>query len=376
MKVICDRSALLEAVGSLSSVAPTRTPKDVLRCIKMTAADGEMSLVCTDLELALHCTIGSIEAEEPCDAVIYADKLLAILRDSVDQTVTIETDGNDSHIRGADSHFKVMGYPVADFPKMPDFPGEDDYALEISAGDLQDLVAKTVFATARETSRYAINGVLMVRDAKRIELVATDGRRLALAKGTCRPGKAAGDGEKRSIVPTKALNILLKLLHDGDTTVKIAVTETQVMFDIIQEDGTRALLITQMVEGTFPPYEDVIPKDQDKKATFASDVLASAVRRASVLSTQDSMGVKLTFSDDTLTVMSRTPELGEAEIKLPLESYEGEEIEIAFNPNFVIDALKVVQPEPVQIEMKSSTKPAVFRSGSDFLCVIMPVNMK
>jgi DNA polymerase III subunit beta len=375
MKLICERSALLEAVLALSSVAAARTPKEVLRCIKMTAGDGVLTLTSTDLEIALQFAITQVDIQDPGETVILADKLLQILRESADQTVTIETDGNDSHIRGADSHFKVLGFPAGEFPPIPDFPADDQITMELSAGDLHQLIVRTVFATARENSRYAINGVLLVKTGKQLELVATDGRRLALARGSCKSGKNAAD-ESRCIIPTKALNVLTKLVHEAEANVQVAITENQVLFRFAEAAGVSSMLSTKTVEGTFPPYEDVIPRDQDKKVVFACDELASAVRRAALLTNEESRGVRLSFKEDLLTLSSRAPELGEAEIKLPMAGYEGEEIEIGFNPAFITDALKVIHTQEVQIEMKASTKPGIIRSGSDFLCVIMPVNLQ
>jgi DNA polymerase-3 subunit beta len=375
MKLICERSALLEAVTALSSVAAARTPKEVLRCVKMTAEDGVLTLTSTDLEIALQFAITQVDIQEDGETVTYADKLLQILRESGDQTVTIESDGNDSHIRGSDSHFKVLGFPPGEFPPIPEFPEDEQITMELPAGDLHQLISRTVFATARENSRYAINGVLLVKTGKQLELVATDGRRLALAKGNCKTGKEAAE-ETRCIIPTKALSVLIKLVHEPDAEVQVALTENQALFRFAEQDGVSAMLSTKTVEGTFPPYEDVIPRDQDKKVVFACDELASAVRRAALLTNEESRGVRLSFTKDLLTLSSRAPELGEAEIKLPLTDYEGEEIDIGFNPAFITDALKVVHTQEVQIELKAPTKPGIIRSGSDFLCVIMPVNLQ
>ncbi|MCK4871798.1 MAG: DNA polymerase III subunit beta [Phycisphaerales bacterium] len=375
MKAICDRSALLDAVSSLSSVVVARTPKPILTCIKMSAGDGEMTLISTDLEIALQLTITQVDIQQEGDVVIPADKLLQILRELSEPTVSIETDGNDTHLRGADSHFKVLGYPAGEYPPVQEFPSDDRVTMQIDASDLQQLVTRTVFATARENSRYAINGVLMVQDKKKLDFVATDGRRLAVARGVCTPGKAAPEEEARSIIPTKALSILIRLLGDPEGTVSIAVTENQVLFNIA-DGGRTAILASNMVDGTFPPYEDVIPKDQDIRVSFNSDTLASAVRQAALLTNEESRGVRLNFTTDSLTLSSRAPELGEAEVKIGLESYEGDEIEIGFNPTYITDVLKIVQTEQIQLELKAPTKPGILRAGDEFLCVIMPVNLQ
>lgn len=365
MKVICDRGALVEALGTAGSVVVARTPKPVLTCVKLTAGEGQLHLAATDLEVAIHLSIGQVEIEEEGEALIPADKLQSIVRESVDPTLTLEADADAAHVRGNDSHFKIFGYPVADFPQVKPFEGEPDY--EINAGALEDLTSKTLFATARENSRYAINGVLVERDGKKLAMVATDGRRLAMASGAI----TGGSGEPENvIVPTKALNLVQRLLNDPGETVRIKLADNQIHF------GTgSATLTSNLVEGNFPPYKDVIPKDHDRKATFATDALASGVRRAALLTNEESKGVKLSFDDQTLDLSSRSPEMGEAEITIPLEGFEGEPLDIGFNPQFVIDVLKVVDSDTVTLEMKAHNKPGLLRAGPDFLYVIMPISL-
>jgi len=145
-------------------------------------------------------------------------------------------------------------------------------------------------------------------------------------------------------------------------------------------DAPRAVLSGALVEGAFPPYEQVIPKDQDKKATFDVTSLTSAVRRAALLTNEESRGVRLKIAragdDATLHLTSRAPEMGEASVDLVVPSYEGDEIEIGFNPQFITDALKVVQEPQIVVELKAPNRPGVFRSGADFTYVVMPVNLQ
>ena len=365
MKVICDRGALVEALGLAQSVVISRTPKPVLTCVKLSADDGTLTLAATDLEAAVHLTVNQVEVQEAGESLIPADKLSSIVRESADPSLTIETDGDAAHVRGADSHYKIFSYPVAEFPPVKPFTEDGDF--EISAANLVDLVSKTLFATARENSRYAINGVLMERDGKKLTFVATDGRRLAMAKGSVSGGAA---GEQGVIVPTKALNLLVRLLDDPSEMVKVKIAENQAMFAT-----ELATLTTNLVEGNFPPYKDVIPKEHDKKAVFATDALASGVRRAALLTNEESKGVRMAFSADQLVLSSRAPEMGEAEVTVPVESYTGDDVEIGFNPAFVIDVLKVVDADQVSIEMKAPNKPGTLRTGSDFLYVVMPISL-
>jgi len=198
-------------------------------------------------------------------------------------------------------------------------------------------------------------------------MVATDGRRLAMAKGTCTEAKGEAGG---CIVPTKALNLLMRLLDDPSEDVRVKIADSQAFFAT-----DRATLTTNLVEGSFPPYKDVIPKEHDRKATFKTDVLASGVRRAALLTNEESKGVKFAFSADGLNLSSRAPEMGEAEVSVPSEAFNGETIEIGFNPQFVTDVLKVADAEEVNIELKASNKPGTIKVGTDFLYVVMPVSL-
>ncbi len=373
MKVICDRAALVEALNIVTGVIPSRSPKPSLACVKLVAGDGRLSLSTTDLEVAIRMETERVDVTKPGEALIPADKLIQIARESADSTLSIEVANDEAKILGQDSRFTVYGYPVTEFPPI----GEDDDtepAFTINMGMLRILISRTLFATARENSRYAINGVLIHRKGKKLEFVATDGRRLAMARGTCEPGKKAPD-ETHSIVPTKALQLLLRTPADNDDQVAVSIKDNQITFRLSGETGPRAMLTSHLVEGAFPPYEDVIPKDLDKKITFDVSSLASAVRRAALLTNEESKGVRMAFAEDGLTISSRAPELGEAEIKVPLAKQEGEGLEIGFNPGFIVDALKVLDTPEIVFELKAPNKPGLIRSGPEFTYVLMPVNL-
>jgi DNA polymerase III subunit beta len=392
MKVICDRGALMDAINLVSGAVAARTPRVQLTCVKLTASKtggaGDLTLSATDAEVALKLTLTQVDVQQPGEALIPADKLRQIVSaEDGDPTLTLEVENEVCHIRGADAHFKVFGYPPADFPPIPDFgslaTGTSDHPkakamITHAAGSLAQLVARTLFATARENSRYAINGVLLKRDGKRLEMVATDGRRLALARA------ALSGGEKDAkpvtcIIPTKALNMLQKLIHEHEEPVQIAVTDNQILFSFgTAASPGRAVLVSNLVEGAFPPYEDVIPKDQDKKVTFDRDAVSSAVRRAALLTNEESRGVRLAFhgKGKQLELSSRAPEMGEANVKVDLSGYEGDDIEIGFNPQFIVDALKVMNEPEVIMELKAPGKPGLIKSGNDFIYVVMPVTLQ
>lgn len=368
MKVLCDRGALVDALNLVSGVVVSRTPRPVLRCVKVSAADKHLTLAATDLEASVKVTTPHVEVQEAGEALIPCEKLNQIVRESVDATLRLEVDKDVAHIRGDDSHFQIYGQPVADFPPVAQFSGEADF--QIGAGDLSQLIARTVFAAARENSRYAMNGVLVEREGKKLSVVATDGRRLALAKGTCVPDESAADGRHEAIVPTRALGMLQRLFDDAEQQVRVRIADNTVVFAT-----DTAVLSSNLVEGNFPPYRDVIPQDTDTKVTLNTEVFARAVRRAALLTNEESKGIRIAFAANGLTLSSRAPEMGEAEIHADVVGYDGQSLEIGFNPVFILDALKVTDADEVVVDLKAANKPGLIRSGSEFLYVIMPVNL-
>jgi DNA polymerase III subunit beta len=392
MKVIVDRGALLDGINLVSGAVAGRTPRVQLTCVKLTATKqggtSELTLAATDAEVALRLSLSKVDVQQPGEVLIPADKLRQIVSaEDNEPTLTLESDGEAVHIRGADAHFKVFGYPAAEFPPIPDFAAvvagtagqpKAKAVLAHPAGSLAQLVARTIFATARENSRYAINGVLIKRDGKRLEFVATDGRRLALARANL----ASADKDPKPvscIVPSKALNMLLKLIQEHDEPVQIAITDNQIFFSFgTPASPGRAVLTSNLVEGAFPPYEDVIPRDHDKKVTFDRDLVSSAVKRAALLTNEESRGVRMAFKgkDRSLELSSRAPEMGEANVKVDLAGYDGEDVEIGFNPSFIVEALKVLDEPQVIMELKATNKPGLIKSGTDFMYVVMPVNLQ
>jgi DNA polymerase-3 subunit beta len=366
MKVICDRGALVDSLGLVGGVVVSRTPKPVLTCVKLTAGDDGLVLEATDTEVSVRLGTPRVEVAEPGEALIPADKLQQIVRESIDPTLTLHTEQDVAHIVGQDSKFKIFGHPPTDFPATAEFKGDPHFT--INAGELHRLIAQTLFATARENSRYAINGVLVERTGNKLAVVATDGHRLALAKGSC---KGAGDDTRSAIVPTKALNLLLRLFDDAEQSVDVQIADNQILFRTDE-----SVLVSNLVEGNFPPYSDVIPKDGDKKATLATDLFISAVRRAALLTNEESKGVRMAFGENGLTLSSRAPEMGEAEIHVEMPEYQGEPVEIGFNPAYLLDALKVIDDSQVHLEFKGPNKPGVLRTGPNFLYVVMPVNLQ
>lgn len=367
MKVICNRGALLEALTVAGNVVASRTPKPVLQCVKLTAADDRLTVAATDLEVAIRYADNQVQIEQPGEALLPADKFRDIVRESVDDTLSIEVAQDNANIKGNDSHFKIFTQNPKDFPPVPDFEGEPDF--EIPGGILKGLIGQTLFAAAKESTRYAFNGVLVLAKAKKLTLVSTDGRRLAQAKGDLVKGGDSKDGH-RAIVPSKALTLIDKLIDDPEESVGFQIRENQVIVHT-----SSATLTSSLVEGQFPPYEDVIPKDTDKKMTASTADFLSAIRRAALLTTEESKGVRMAFDKKGLVLTSRSPESGEATITFPCK-FEGSDVEIGFNPQFLTDALRVVDSDEISLELTAPNRPGLLKGGPNFLYVIMPVNLQ
>jgi DNA polymerase-3 subunit beta len=372
LKVVCDRAALLDAVTTAAAIVASRTPQPILRCLRLSATD-TLVVSATDLEVGLRLGVARVEVESPGQAAVPADKLTQICRACEDPSLTLETEDNALHIRGQGSHFKVFGYDPGEYPPVRDFV---DVAVdcEIPAGTLQSLISRTLFAAAVEHSRYAINGVLFERKGRTLRLVATDGRRLAIARGEC----STGEGQRSCIVPSKALKLMSRLVDDPEAPVRMAAEEHQILMAVGESGapGDSAVVSSNLVEGAFPPFEDVVPREQDKKVSFDAATLASAIRRAALLTNEESKGVRLSFADDKLTLTSRAPEMGEATVEVALDDYQGEPLEIGFNPTFITEALNVMSSDRVIVELKAANKPGILRSGSDFTYVLMPVSLQ
>ena len=374
MKVICNRGALLEALNVASTVVQARTPKPVLQCVKLTAADDRLIIAATDMEVAIRYSNTQVQIEQPGETLVPADKFRDIVRESVDDTLSIEVGeekdavgGTFANIRGQDSHFKIFTQKAGDFPPIPDFEGEADF--ELPGGHVKQLIGQTLFAAAKEVGRYNFNGVLTTVTGKKIALISTDGRRLAMAKGDLSTDRLPKEGAK-VIIPTKALNLIDKLIDDPEEAVGFQVRENRVIFHT-----SSCTLTSNLIEGSFPPYDDVIPKDTDKKMTAATADFLSAIRRAALLTTEESRGVKFQFSKKGLVLTSRSPEAGEATVNFACK-FDGSDVEIGFNPAFLTEALRVVDSDEVSLEMSAPNRPGLLRGGANFLYVIMPVNLQ
>jgi DNA polymerase-3 subunit beta len=366
MKANFNRTALAEALGLLTSVVPSRTPKPILRCVQITAGEKEVRMCATDLEVGINYLISEVQVDKPGEVIVPADRLAAVVRESVDEVLVLEASEGACKITGADSHFTIYGHEPGQYPVVPDFDGAGD--IKISLSNLQAGIEQCLFAAAKESSRYAINGVLWEIKDKKLMLVATDGRRLA----RCRVGLAAapkGEVPANILVPGKAMGLLDKIGAGEKDTVAVKLVDNQILISC-----ANVVISSNLVEGNFPKYEDIIPTDYDKKLSLSTEAVLSAVRRASLLTSEESRGIKLSLEKGKMVFSCRAPETGDAQVDMPVD-YKGEPIEIGFSPQFLIDVLRVIKTPEFDFELGQSDRPGLIKSGTNFLYVLMPINL-
>jgi DNA polymerase-3 subunit beta len=367
MKVNFNRTALAEALNLLASVVPSRTPKPILRCLRADARGKEVRLYATDLEVGIQYVTAEVQIEQEGQVVLPADRLIAIVRESAEDVLLLQAGEGSCEITGADSHFTIYSQEPKDYPMMPSFEGKAD--MNVPLRNLQAGIEQCLFATARESSRYAINGVLWELSGKRLLLVATDGRRLARSKVNMVSTPAEGIAAQQIIVPAKAMLLLEKVASGEKDKVAVKLVESQILFSCAD-----VVVSSSLVEGSFPKYEDIIPTDYSKKLTLSTEAVLSAVRRAALLTSEESRGIKLSISEGSLLFSGRAPETGDAQVNMAID-YKGDAIQVGFNPQFLLDALRVIRTPEFDMELGDADRPGVIKSGSDFLYVLMPINL-
>ncbi len=367
MKVNFNRAALTEALSLLTSIVPSRTPKPILRGIKITAGEKDVHLCATNLEVGINHFIAEVQVEEPGDIVVPADRLAAIVRESTDEVLSLSAAESVCEIKGADSHFTIYGHDAGQYPAVPDF--KDSADMEISLVNLQAGIEQCLFATAKESTRYALNGVLWETKGKKLTLVATDGRRLARVKVDLAKSPTPKMADTKVIVPAKTMSLLDKIAGSEKDIVAVKLVNNQIIINC-----ANVVISSSLVEGSFPNYEDIIPADYDKKITLSTDAALSAVRRSSLLTSEESRGIKLSIDKDSLVFSCRAPETGDAQIEMAID-YKDKPLEIGFNPQFFIEVLRVIKQAEFTLELDQPDRPGLIKSGKDFLYVLMPINL-
>lgn len=362
MKIKVSKEILSSAIHTVQNVVSSKTTLPILSNILLSAKKSKLKLNATDLDIGISCEI-PVEIIEEGAITIPAKRFSDIIKEMASGDILIQAKKNNQiDIEGEVCRFKLNGLPSDEFPKFPEF--KDKEAVRVGQATFKNMLTLTAFAVSHEESRYVLNGVLVEISGDVIRMVATDGRRLAkIEKKTVVPVKK----DISVIIPTKAIHEIGRNLKDeGD--VSLVVGMNQVLFDV---DGV--LIATRIIEGEFPNYNQVIPKPVQNRITMNRQELLSSIRRANLLSTPDFQAIKFEVFSDKMVVSKTTPDVGESREEIPVK-YGGSEMIVGFNPNFLIDFLKNVDQEQIDMELLGADKPAVMRLG-DYLYLALPMRI-
>lgn len=365
MKIKCNREGLLTAFQVVVSVAPARSPKPILRNVKLSVSGtSDAVLAATDLELGIRYKVSGVTVDEEGDVVLPSSELAAILRELSDETITLERRENGVRVSAASSRFDLSAEDPLQFPEVPDF-GESPVAT-IRAEAFAQMIRRTVFAVASENSRYALHSVLIELTSEQANLVATDGKRLAFMPG---PVNLLADPPKEnSLIPPKALQLVSKVLQDPSEELQIALRSNEVLF----RTG-KVTIYSRLVEGRFPRYQDVFPAEAKIRIPLPAGALLGVVRQAKIVTSDESRAVDFRFENGVLTLESQAADRGESEIRMPV-GYDGDPITVVYDPGLLIDALRVIEPEEeITLELVDSKRASVFRTRDKYAYIVMPL---
>lgn len=367
MKLTIPRQVLQAAFSIVSGVVPQRSPKEILRNVKLTLSDGKATLLGTDEEVGVRYELDGVETDSAGEALLPTQRITAILREVQDDTLQLEITEEALWIRTSQSEFRLSAEDPAQFPNVAKFEDESYYIVGGKA--FKQAIQRTIFAADTESTRYALGGLLLELDADHIALAATDGRRLAVVKAGCQAHGVVSEEVGRPVVPAKAMSLIDRSIHDDDQDVKLAIHPHHVLV----QSGP-STIYSRLVEGRFPKYQDVIPKESNAKIEFVTGPLLSAVRQAMIVTNDESRGVDFTFQNGALTLTSVGQDVGSSRIEIPI-SFEGDAIKVTFDPRFVQEFLRVLESaSSVTLSLIDSNSAAVFTTDSAYTYVVMPLS--
>jgi len=364
MKIKCRKSDLLDVIQTVQNIVSPRATLPILSHVLINAGEGKLKISATDFEVGVHCMVNA-DIEEKGATTIPGRMFADIVRLAPDENIEIACEGARVNIKSGKSKFRVGGLPADEFPKIPDIGEEKGFSL--SQKDTKEIVRKTLFATSKEESRYALNGVLFKIKGGELTAVATDGRRMALIKKDVDDKKI----EKSAILPAKGINELNRVIESSDEKVDFVIGENEILFRI-----GNILLMARLIKGEFVDYKKIIPKDFNIRINLSKENFLSVLRRVSILTSETSKMVKFTLSDNKMLITANT-ELGESSDEMEIE-YRGDEEVLSFNPDYLIDYLQNETSENICFEIVNPKSPAVLRPADDdnYLYIAMPIKME
>ena len=365
MKLSITREKLQRGLGAVSATIPARTTLPVLSNILLRADGDSVQLCGTDLDISVKVAIDA-EVEAEGAVTVPAKKFSEITRELEDAPVHLIADQDQIRIECGRSKFKLYGLPEGEFPTFPEVDFSESWKM--SAEALQELISHTSFAASTEESRPILNGVLWQLRPESTTMVATNGHRLAMMTKHLHE---AGAPEADLIVPPKALGQVQRLF-DAEEQLEIARSANHLAFR-----SERRAVFTRLIEGPYPNFDQVIPKDNDKEVVANRAGLESAIRRMAVVASDQTHRVRLLFEPGVLKFRVQTPDLGEAEDELAVD-YDGESLEIGFNANYLLEVMRYMSDDDVKFSFKAPERAATLQpaeGGSDYLCLVMPLRL-
>lgn len=376
MKFKINKEHFATGLRQVTNVVSSKPSMPVLNNVLIKAEGDTVVLTTTNLDLGIRCSIKA-EVEKPGEITLPVKKLAAIVNSMPQQEITLESgDGQVARIRSGRSDFqRFNGLKAEDFPPLPSFVDQHNY--ELGPQELLNMLRSVSYAQSSDENRYILNSVFFNFSEGKLTLVATDGRRLALIS---RDMKIDREDEGSIILPAKTVSELEKLLTQGKN-VKISFNDRQVAFDIEvgEESSGNGLtgsiyLVSKIVEGSYPNYKQVIPKETEHRIKVERELMLETVRRVALMTTDKQNSVRLKIFDDCLEISGQSSDFGEAKEPIEVE-YDGPEVQIGFNPEFLLSPLSNLTKDEIFFEFKDEMSPGVFKTLDNFLCVVMPLRI-
>lgn len=364
MDVVLDRDAFLKGLQMVHNIVEPRQTLPILANVLLEAEDETVRITATDLEVGARVSVPARVAGKGA-ITVSARKLSEIIKELPAASVSLKIGENSAvTLRCAGVSYRMVGMAPDDFPAV--VPAAPKAWLTMEANTLRDMLAQTSFAISHDESRFALNGVLFVLQPKEVRFVATDGHRLAVSTR----GVVHGLGGVTGIVPRKAIVEISRVLGAGED-VQIAITENQFLMQM-----PNFVMTARLIEGQFPNYDAVLPRNHPGRLAIGRAALAAALRRVSVMAEERNKPVRLALGARALTLSAASHDLGEAEEALEVD-YSGEEVTIGFNARYLLEALAPMENDEVIFEFKDGLSPGVLRSAQDegYCCVIMPMRI-
>jgi DNA polymerase-3 subunit beta len=368
MKLAISKEQMIQGLQAVQNIVSTRTTLPVLSNVLLRAEGKRLDFTATDLDVTISSSVEA-NVDKPGAVTLPAKKLFGIVKELPTPQIELEVDEkNTCRITAGASYYKINGLAAEEFPPLPKFA--ENRKINLPQDKLKSLLRKTSFAISTDESRFVLNGIFMSLKDHKVTLVATDGRRLALAEEEVDiPSSSQGE----CIVPSKAINELNRLLGTKND-VEIKFTDNQAAFNLAGENGYSTQIISKLIDGNYPNYRQVIPGEAKERITIVREELLQALRRAEIMTSEKSNSVKLSFGKNKLEITANTPEVGEARESIAI-NYKGTEMAIAFNPTYMMDPLRNLDNDEIYVELIDELSPGVMKINGPFLYVLMPMRM-